>query len=470
MSHELIPHLLGALQILEQELLYFAAFWFVLGAVDEFAVDCLWIGLRLHRWLHPDDRIVLTPGAALRGRLAVFVAAWQEAHVIGQMIGHTLQAWRQHDLRLYVGCYANDPATVSAAMGAAAGDPRLRIVIHERPGPTTKADCLNRIYRAMSADETREGFRYGGVIMHDAEDMVHPDAILAIDAGLKDADFVQLPVRPEPQAASPWVAGHYSDEFAEAHGKTLVVRDGLRTPIPAAGVGCGFARERLADLARLRAKGPNEGPFASECLTEDYELGLLLSREGGRSRFVRLRDNDGQLIATRAYFPATLETAVRQKSRWVHGIALQGWDRLGWSRRPLDAWMRLRDRRGPMMAVVLAAAYAWICVTGLLLILRANGWTIPSNEPPVLRMLLLVSTASLLWRMAMRFAFTAREYGLVEGARSIPRLFVANVIAIMAGRRALAAYVRTLRGAAVVWDKTEHRHHPAASRAVAVPA
>jgi adsorption protein B len=205
-------------------------------------------------------------------------------------------------------------------------------------------------------------------------------------------------------------------------------------------------------------------------LTEDYELGLLLSRDGARSRFLRLRDGDGQLIATRAYFPATLESAVRQKTRWVHGIALQSWDRLGWSRRPLDVWMRLRDRRGPMMAVVLAAAYAWLCVMGVLLVLRANGWVIPSRDTPALRLMLMVSTASLLWRMAMRFAFTTREYGWPEGLRSLPRLFVANVIAIMAGRRALAAYVRTLRGAAVVWDKTEHRHHPASLHAAPVTA
>lgn len=470
MMHVHIPLLLAAMQMLQQELIYFAAFWFVLGAVDEFAVDCIWIVVRVRQWVRPSARRDFSPNAQLQGCLAVFVAAWQESQVIGHMIAHTLRAWPQRDLRLYVGCYGNDPATVGAAMKAAAGDPRLRIVLHDLAGPTTKADCLNRVYRAMSEDERREGFRFRGVIMHDAEDMVHPDAIRVIDEGLNEADFVQLPVRPEPQASSPWIAGHYSDEFAEAHGKTLVVRDALRVPIPAAGVGCGFARESLAHLAQLRTTGTSQGPFASECLTEDYELGLLLSDGGARSRFLRLRSSDGQLIATRAYFPSTLESAVRQKSRWVHGIALQSWDRLGWSRRPLDVWMRLRDRRGPMMAVVLAAAYAWLCLTGVLLAFEGAGWTLPASGTPALRAMLAVSTASLLWRVAMRFVLTTREYGVVEGLRSIPRLFVANVIAIMAGRRALGAYVRTLRGAAIVWDKTEHRHHPASLRSAMVPA
>lgn len=470
MSEELLRIGLGGLQILQQELLYFSAFWFMLGALDEAAVDGIWLAVRLRRWFHPIDRHRFVAGAPLSGPLAVFVPAWHEAAVIGHMVGHALRVWPQRELRLYFGCYGNDPDTVTAVMAASCGDPRLRAVIHERPGPTTKADCLNRVYRAMCEDERRGGFRFTGVLMHDSEDMVHPQAILAIDAGLRDADFVQLPVLPEPQARSPWIAGHYSDEFAEAHAKTLVVRDALGAPIPAAGVGCGFGRRRLELLASMRAAEGAEGPFAAECLTEDYELGLLFSHAGGRSRFLRLRDPDGDLIATRAYFPATLETSVRQKTRWIHGIALQGWDRLGWSRRPLDVWMRLRDRRGPLMAVVLAAAYLWLCVTGLLFVARLAGWHVESAPTPGLRVMLAICMTSFVWRMLMRLAFTTREYGWREGLRSIPRIFVANIIAIMAGRRALLAYVRTLRGAAVVWDKTEHRDHPSMLRPAGVPA
>jgi bacteriophage N4 adsorption protein B len=41
------------------------------------------------------------------------------------------------------------------------------------------------------------------------------------------------------------------------------------------------------------------------------------------------------------------------------------------------------------------------------------------------------------------------------------RIPIANVISIMAGRRALMAYMRTLGGAEVSWDKTSHASHPA---------
>ena len=59
----------------------------------------------------------------------------------------------------------------------------------------------------------------------------------------------------------------------------------------------------------------------------------------------------------------------------------------------------------------------------------------------------------------MRVAFTTSEFGR-EGLMAVPRTLVSNVIAIMAGRRAIAAYVRTLAGEPVRWEKTEHRDHP----------
>lgn len=291
--------------------------------------------------------------------------------------------------------------------------------------------------------------------------MVHPAALAAIDTALFAADFVQLPVRPEPQASSRWIAGHYADEFAEAHAKLLVVRDAIGAALPAAGVGCGFARRALAELAARRAVAGEAGLFAAECLTEDYELGLLVSQAGRRSSFLRLRDADGCLVATRSFFPAGLGQAVRQKTRWVHGIAFQSWDRMGWSGGPVDLWMALRDRRGPLTALVLAAAYLLLVIDAVLLAAHWAGWQISDTPSPILEIMLLLSFAGFVWRVLLRFAFTAREYGLAEGFRAVLRIPVSNIIAIMAGRRAFIAYLRTLRGGPAMWDKTAHSAHPA---------
>lgn len=457
MTGQLLPALLAV----EHELLLFAAFWFIIGALDEAALDIGYLWLRFTGRLREPLVAPDAESAELRGKAAVFVAAWQEADVIGAMISHTIKAWPQRRMTLYVGCYGNDPATLAAAMKAAAGDPRVRIVVNDRPGPTTKADCLNRLYAALCRDEERSGGRYRSIVLHDAEDMVHPAALALIDRHLDEAAFVQLPVRPEPQASSRWIAGHYGDEFAEAHAKSMVVRGAIGAALPAAGVGCGFARDLLAGLARQRTGSAQGQPFAAESLTEDYELGLLVSRSGGRSRFLRVRDHLGELVATRAYFPGTLEASVRQKARWLHGIALQGWDRLGWFGGPVDVWMALRDRRGLLTAVVLAAAYLLVLLEGVLGIARLAGWEGKLAVSPLLETMIAVSFTAFVWRALWRFGFTASEYGLVEGVRAVLRIPVANVIAIMAARRALVSYVRTLGGASARWDKTAHALHPA---------
>ena len=121
----------------------------------------------------------------------------------------------------------------------------------------------------------------------------------------------------------------------------------------------------------------------------------------------------------------------------------------------------MRDRRGPLTAIVLAAAYLLLVVAAILGVADMGGYPPPWKPDPLLEVLLAVNFASFLLRAAMRFAFTAREYGVAEGFRAVLRIPVANVIAIMAGRRALFAYIRALGGTAPQWDKTDHAAHPA---------
>lgn len=442
------------------ELLLFAGLFFLIGAIDDIAVDIAWLWLKLLGKARTGkiDRASVT-AMQLSGQAVVMIPAWREAAVIGTTVSHALRVWPYPELRIYVGCYRNDPATALAVMQAAGGDRRVRLVIHGRDGPSSKADCLNRIYAALCEDEVRAGKLARMILLHDAEDMVDPAALILLDRAMDDAQFVQLPVLPEAQAESRWIGGHYCDEFAEAHGKSMVVREALGAGLPAAGVGCAFARNTLDAISRHN--GGDGRPFASECLTEDYELGLKIGQLGGKSRFLRVRGDDGRLVATRAYFPGKLVESVRQKTRWIHGIAFQGWDRLGWDGRMTERWMRLRDRRGPLTALVLAAAYLCLMLAAVLWLCSVAG--LMEMPPPsgLTQAIITLNLLSFVWRMAFRVGFTAREYGLGEGVLALLRIPFANVIMIMAGRRALAAYVRSLKGQAPQWDKTEHRTHPA---------
>ena len=105
-----------------------------------------------------------------------------------------LDAFGRRDYRIYVGCYPNDPATAAAV--AAVDDPRVRIVVGPSAGPTSKADCLNRLWQRMIADEAAEGFRFKAVVLHDAEDIVHSAELPLFDSLIEQYDLVQLPVVP----------------------------------------------------------------------------------------------------------------------------------------------------------------------------------------------------------------------------------------------------------------------------------
>jgi bacteriophage N4 adsorption protein B len=448
------------LAMAEHELLLFAGIFFLIGGLDELLMDLSWLWLRLSgRAPTPGICRARTRETPLAGGAAVLIPAWNEAAVLATTVAHACAAWPQRDLTIYAGCYGNDPETAAAVIRGARGDPRVRLVVHGRSGPTTKADCLNRLYRALCDDEARRGRPARMVVLHDAEDMVDPAALALLDHALESAEFVQLPVLPAPQPASRWVGNHYCEEFAEAHAKAMVVRGALAAALPAAGVGCAFARDMLDEIAW--ENGTPGAPFSEESLTEDYELGLRIKALGGRSRFLRVRGDDGHLVATRACFPDRLDAAVRQKTRWIHGIAFQGWDRLGWSARPAELWMRMRDRRGPLTGLVLAAAYLLLVIAGLLAIGEALGHGRPWIGGPLIDTLLWANMVSFAWRALFRFAFTAREYGWREAGWAVLRIPLTNIIAIMAGRRALFAYLRTFAGHAPQWDKTCHHAHPA---------
>jgi adsorption protein B len=436
------------LEMLMRETALFAASGFLAIGASDLAVDLIWAVAIVTRRADPSRP---PSPAEARRKLALFVPAWDEAAVIGAMLRTTLAAYRGVDFRLYVGCYPNDRATAAAA--GSRPDRRVRIVIGPSDGPTTKADCLDTLWRALRADEAAGPWRADAVVLHDAEDLVHPGEPALFLRHLSEADLVQLPVLPLPDPDSPLVAGHYADEFAEAHGKELVVRQRLGASLPSAGVGCAFSRRSLDSLA-AEAGGT---PFDPATLTEDYELGLRIADRGGRALFLRVRDRDGSLVATREYFPATLKAAIRQKSRWLAGIALCGWDRLGWRGGLAERWMRLRDRQGPLAALLLFSGYVslalWLALKGC----EGLGGPAPAALPAALSLLVRINLALLAWRLAMRSAFTAAAYGPAEGLRAIPRAFVGNAVTMLAAAAALTRYRKLRRTGRPAWDKTDHR-------------
>ena len=437
------------------ELALFSAVGFLLFAINDLAVDIIYFTRRFWRsatiyrhYPRSFGKTIAEQGSEQRF-IAIFVPAWDESTVIASMLRSTVERLDYANYLIFVGHYRNDPATAAAI--ASVGDPRIEPVQVHSDGPTTKADCLNHLYDALIAYELEVDRPVTAIVLHDSEDVVHPLELAVFNSLIERAGIIQLPVQPLPDPSSRWVAGHYCDEFAEAHCKELVVREAIGASIPLAGVGCAIAREPLARLAAL-----NEGhPFAGASLTEDYEFGLRVGELGLKTMFVRMPAVPGHrgVVASRGHFPATMGEAIRQKARWLGGIALTGWDRLGWRGGLGERWMRLRDRRGPIAGILLLSGYLAALLWSQLWLAESLGAPVQVRIGEPLETLLWINLWLLLWRIAMRALFTASAYGKGEGLRSVPRLVVGNIIAICAAARALTLY---LARAPLAWDKTRH--------------
>jgi len=444
----------GILTRMAAELALFARVGFLLFGLNDLVVDLIYFSRRMWRWATVYKRHRRTYASYYifnkkPGFMAILVPAWDESAVIAQMLTATLKRIDYPNYRIFVGHYRNDPSTATAI--ASVKDKRIEAVEVPVDGPTTKADCLNHLYDALIAYELNAGQPAKAVILHDAEDVVHRYELGIFDGLIGRAAVVQLPVLPLVDPKSRWISGHYCDEFAEAHIKELVVREAVGAAVPLAGVGCAIARGPLAKLAAM-----HEGrPFAGSSLTEDYEMGLRFGSLGLKTMFVRIPAEPGEpgVVASRGHFPATLNAAVRQKARWLGGIAFAGWDRLGWSGGLGERWMRLRDRRGPFAALLIVAAYVAAFLWSQVWLAQVLGAPVEVRIDPGLATLLTVNAWLLAWRVLMRAAFTASAYGWEEGLLSIPRLFVGNLIAVLAAFRAFTLHSK---GRTPRWDKTQH--------------
>ena len=446
----------GAHVVLGEIVLLLALIIAVSGCDDVF-VDLVFIGRSVWRWVCARPRLCAEALHDVAPKpMAIIIPAWDESDVIGAMLTRLLASLDYPDFRVFVGVYPNDPA--GRAVVAAITDDRLQMVMCTRCGPTTKSDCLNHLWQAILNHEVLAGQRFKAVVLHDAEDVVHPQALRVHNALIPAIAMVQLPVVPLPDPESRWVSGHYLDEFAAGHIKDVVVREALGAAVPSAGVGCAIDRDVLARIAD--AAGGD--PFDPTCLTEDYELGMRVKALGGRSALVRMRSKTGRaIIGTREHFPASFAAARRQKARWLLGIGLSGWDRLGWPGGFADRYMLMRDRKAVAAALLTMVAYLLtllIVIDAVLVAIIPDLAALPPLFGRFERLVVTLNVALLTWRLAMRAACTAYDHGWAEGVRAVPRALVSNVINAAAAWVACQRYATSLHtGAAHHWDKTAHR-------------
>jgi len=169
-----------------------------------------------------------------------------------------------------------------------------------------------------------------------------------------------------------------------------------------------------------------------------------------------------EYIATREYFPHTFRAAIRQKSRWVMGVALQTWDQLGWRVGLKQLYWFWRDRKGLLgnpitllsnliflyCLLMWAAARAGSSNWNIAMVFPAAGWVwwlVPFN------------TFFIFERWLYRTYAVNRMYGPRQAMGVIWRTPIGNVINFASTVSALAQFfMAKLKREEVPWAKTMH--------------
>src|SRR5262245_21204938 len=114
---------------------------------------------------------------AAERRIAILVPLWNEHAVIGRMLERNLAVVQYTNYDIFAGVYANDDRTARAVSEITARYPCVHLARHPHNGPTSKGDCLNWTFAAMQQHEAEHGVRFELIMMHDAEDLIHPESL-----------------------------------------------------------------------------------------------------------------------------------------------------------------------------------------------------------------------------------------------------------------------------------------------------
>jgi adsorption protein B len=388
--------------------------------------------------------------------VAIFTPAWHEHEVIDKMLMNACQTIEYKNYDIFVGVYPNDPKTLEKVEEVSRRFPNVHAVVAANDGPTTKADNLNHIHQGMLIWENMTGVRYDIILMHDAEDVIHPMSLKVNNALIPEYDMVQMPVLPLHTSHAQLVHWSYADEFAEAHTKDLLVRQHFSGFVPSAGVGTAFNRWLVEFVGTSYARNI----FRVKSMTEDYDLSLRLAL--GHASLLFAYKPYGLNIATRAYFPHTMRTAIVQKSRWILGICLQSWKTNGWKGDSRIKFILYRDRKAVVANIINFMAYF---VIAELMMYETLRFTIPrAHLMPIVDKgtwlwdLVVFDSFLMFWRIFHRYLCARRIYGTWAGVLSIVRLPISNIINFTATGRALVIFVKSVfRGKDLKWEKTAHR-------------
>lgn len=447
---------------------------FTIGGLNDFFIDIYYWFRQIYRSIFKKrqiKRLTLEQLLSVDEKpIALMLPAWKEAEVIKRMLLNTLNTIDYRNYFIFVGVYPNDPETQAEVDQVSEAYPQVIKIVNSKPGPTTKADNLNEIYRGIGHFEQQTGLTFDLVVLSDSEDIHHPLSFKLFNYLMPRFEMIQIPVIPLELPWHSFVGSVYMDEFAEMHLKELLVREKIARILPSAGTSTAFWRESFKKLDEQ-----NTGQiFNPKSLAEDYEVGIRLGKLGLKQIILvqwveRIVTKKGkpkpkkvkELVATRAFFLTEFRKAMRQRARWVYGIAWQGLRNIGWDRNLKVSYTLLRDRLSFFTNFLYVFGY--LLILYLLTVLAVHLFRPDFGIPPLIRpdeiwwKLALVVLFFFFWRLLMRFIFVNKIYGLGQALLSPVRIVVGNVLNFASSGLAMLWLIRAVSTKREQgWIKTEH--------------
>ncbi len=426
-------------------LLFAVSLLITISSLDDAFIDAMAMGIariRLPRRAADESSIPPT---------AVFIANWHEEDVLGRMVEGNLARIHLPQVSLYLGVYPNDTGTRRVAEDMAAKYPdRVRVIVNRTPGPTSKGQMLNEMFaQVFSGDDDGPAL----VILHDSEDVIDPRTFEVYAAYAGDRDFIQVPVFSLNRGRGAIVASTYMDEFAERHTREMIVRDAVGAAIPSAGVGTGLTRRLIKHFLATRGQ-----VLMSGTVTEDYILGIEAKRAGFKSAFAAVSANADEgldFVATREFFPRTLATSIKQKTRWVYGINFEALHKLGWHGDLWDHYFFIRDRKGMVTNFLPPISLA---IFTLLAFGAIDLGELSDTSMAILATSMWANLAALVMRYVVRVAAIYQVYGTFDWVGVAVRWPAGLYINMVAVFRAWKTYLGESEFATrpIVWSKTTH--------------
>lgn len=252
-----------------QILLWVTAIMLVITGLDDLYMDLLyWLYRKKYKAKMPDFNEMYDKAEK---PIAIILGAWKESSVIGRTLSYAVRNLKYSNYRFFVGVYPNDPDTIRIVKEISKKDSRVIACINPQNGPTTKADNLNSLYAGLCEYEKVYG-EFEIVIVHDAEDFMHPFCLKLYNylIGYKGFHGVQIPVIPIKSKLGGIFHRTYCDAFAEVHTKDMIVREAMDTFIPFSGTGMGFHRKAIYYLEKSNGLQDGKEVHIEAELTNKY--------------------------------------------------------------------------------------------------------------------------------------------------------------------------------------------------------